>query len=152
MCWPNMKNRLKNRLEKQWKSGPVWSQNFQQKHHRRWPKYSYGIKNSVEKNGPPKSEEQGNIASEKKERNKNNFLISRTGALLAVKKCHQNKFVFKKRNQSWIPSKKLPLKKDFLCWSKNFFLYKKLKRKICTSPIKTLRELNHQNGFAIILL
>jgi len=49
------------------------------------------------KMAPQKSEGQGNIASEKKERNKNNFLISRTGALLAVKKCHQNKFVFKKK-------------------------------------------------------
>jgi hypothetical protein len=34
---------------------------------------------------PQKSEGQGNIASEKKERNKNNFPIFMTGALLAVK-------------------------------------------------------------------
>jgi len=34
-------------------------------HHQRWTKYSYGIKNSVKKMAPKKSEGQGNIASEK---------------------------------------------------------------------------------------
>lgn len=48
---------------------------------------------------PQKSEGQGNIASEKKETNKNNFPISRTGALLAVKNVIKTNLCSKK-NQS----------------------------------------------------
>jgi len=51
------------------------------------------------KMAPKKSEGQGNIASEKKERNKNNFPISRTEALLAVKNVIKTNLCSKK-NQS----------------------------------------------------
>jgi hypothetical protein len=59
----------------------------------------------------------------------------------------------KKKNQikAEFHLKSSPLKKIFCAGQKTSFVQKieKKNKKICTSPIKTLRELNHQNGFAI---
>jgi hypothetical protein len=55
---------MKNRLEKQWKSGPVWSQNFRQNITEGDRNIPMALK-ILSKNGPLKSEGQGNIASEK---------------------------------------------------------------------------------------
>jgi len=110
MCWPdtkkstNEKKRLKRKIDKWYNHHKISNKNITK------GEIPMALKNT-QRNGPLKNSKKKRIHRHLKK---------------TTRKSSSNQiFVFK--NQSWIPSKKLPLKKRFSVLVKNFFVQKILK-------------------------